>query len=127
LDGVEEDKTERKISAIIRDEDILISVQWPLTLQRAEATTLIGAKNFTILIPLGNILWVAEDVAEIEMAGSFSGSDEDNYFLNNDERTKNMGIRIPYNQDSRKLISLQSVAYRDGEEDYYFYYIVDEN
>lgn len=128
LDEVSEDKSLRKLSADINDDNILMVVEWPLTIKRAEASTLVGGENFTLLIPLGSILTAANDVASIEMSGqSFAGEAADNYFSDNDARLKRIQIESPFDSENQKIFSVKSTKYRTGEEDYLFYFAIDHN
>ena len=123
LDAVEQDKTNRSIKAEIRDDDILIKVEWPLTLRRAEASTLISADDVTLLIP-GIIFKTAADIANMEVKGvEFSGGNYDSYMFVNSEKTKHLGIDIR-NPGTGTSVLLSTVPYRKDEIPYYFYFAV---
>ena len=122
LDDVQEDKAKRKITADIGDDDVIINVEWPMTLKRGDASTLVSAKNVSLLIP-GIIFKVANDISNMEIAGTeFSGADYDKYMYDNTEKVKNIGVDIRTPDVLTRIMLMSSVPYRKGEVPYYFYF-----
>ena len=136
LDDVVYDKNTRKISAEVHNEDVTIVPDWPLTVKRGDAISVIEPSNSTILIPLGRILWVASDVIKIETVDGkdFSGGTYDNYFsvYQNPKsppygRAFKIDVQRPNYENNQKIYYVHSTPYRLNEKEFYFYFVIDFN
>lgn len=57
----------RVITADIRDDDILIKTNWPITVKKGRASAILQQKDVILLIPLGKIWRVANDIVSYEV------------------------------------------------------------
>ena len=116
----------RKISAEINDENVLIKVEWPITLKKARATTILNPGNVVLDIPLGKIWGVANDIVESEVhQTSFEGIVWDEYIYDNPITLKEISISKGALNSKQRAIMLGRIT-NEGESPFVFNFGIDE-
>jgi len=118
---------ERKITAIIYDESILISTDWPIKLSKPilskKVSQTINQKPVELLIPLGNLHRVASDIVDcdVQIGCKFTGETWDHYTGNNPYLLRYITKRELNADDiNKRVFLLESIPYRPGETPFKF-------
>ena len=118
----------RKITAEIRDEDILIMVNWPITIKKARASQILEPDDLLLYIPLGNIWRVANDIVNTEVQQEEFIWKMEDYIRNHDFLLKYIRVEAQnYPSADQTAFMLRTVPYRPGEEEFLFYFAVDRD
>ena len=124
---------ERKITAEIRDDEILIDINWPIKISKAtirgDAIQVIEQKDVLLLIPLGKIWQVANDIVNSEVQQEpFADLVFQEYVTSNyNTLLKYITIDGPIHGPEYDVITflLTTQPYREGEEEFKFYFACD--
>lgn len=125
--NIRQDVGERVISAEVREEEVIIKTVWPITVGRGASAVSVRSKDVRILIPLGRILRVSNDIVNQEVSGiAFEGEEIDLYFNSLPSRLKNLKLEPQhYPTHQQDIFMFTTVPYRPGELPYRFYFAVD--
>ena len=118
---------ERKITAIIYDESVLISTDWPIKISKPilskKVSQTLNQKPVELLIPLGNLHKVASDIVDcdVQIDCRFSSDTWDHYTGNNPYLLRYI-IKRGLNTDdpNKRVFLLESIPYRPGETPFKF-------
>jgi hypothetical protein len=127
LDEVKQNKDSREVRVRIFDDYILINTTWTITLTRSEAINSISPNEAQLLIPLGKLTRVAQDIATKEVRGTvfMGGTVTGEYILDNAMLVRNINLEIHYYpDDAHSVVLLTSRATRVGENDYPFNFAI---
>jgi hypothetical protein len=116
---------DKNITANIRPDDILVNINWPITLSRGEASSTLQDQQVLLLIPLGRAINFANNIIDTEMTiGPFRGIIFDNYLQSHTQEMKTMKLDdvISYPTSDDAVIVLKSIPYRLNEEEFKFYF-----
>jgi len=117
----------RKISAEINEESVLIRVEWPITLKKARATTVLDPGNVVLDIPLGKIWRVANDIVESEVHQQiFQGEVQDDYIASNAVTLRDISFENGAKSKDQVAFFVESRP-AEGESPFPFYFAVDRS
>ncbi len=124
---------ERKITAEIRDDNILINIDWPIKISKAtirgDASQVVEQKDVLLLIPLGKIWQVANDIVNSEVQQKpFADLVFQQYVTSNyNTLLKYITIDGPIHGPEYDVITflLTTQPYREGEKEFKFYFACD--
>jgi len=119
----------RTITADIRDDDILIKTDWPITIKKGRASALLQQKDVLLLIPLGKVWRVANSVV------SEHETQQREFVWNMEDFIRRNDFLLTYIRISSQnwptfeqtLFFITTIPYRPGEEPYNFYFAVDRS
>ncbi|MCL6500553.1 MAG: hypothetical protein K6T16_00780 [Candidatus Pacearchaeota archaeon] len=124
---------ERKISALIYYDAIILNVDWPITISkqtaRAEAKQTINQKPVTLLMPLGYMWQTANKVVDCEtrVDCKYEGIEWDEDTWNNPHRLHYISRDARSINEHQIVFLLESVPYRQGERPYKFNFAIDRS
>ncbi len=124
---------ERTITSTIRDDSIIINVDWPVKISkqtmRAKVEQQINQKPVTLLIPLGNILQVTSTIVECEtkIDCNYEGIEWDKHTWNNPLILQHMTRDAISLNENQINFFIETIPYRPGELPYKFYFGVDRS
>lgn len=124
--SLQENKDKRLIKAKIRSDDILITIKWPITISKAKASMILQPQDVVLLIPLNDVLTVANDIANSEAQGiPFEAMKIDQYIIERTSLLKYVKFDMQaYPSNNQNIIFIESVPSRVGEEIYRFYFAI---
>ncbi|MCX8194431.1 MAG: hypothetical protein N3G19_03710 [Candidatus Pacearchaeota archaeon] len=124
---------ERKISALIYPDVVILEVDWPITISkrtaRAEARQTINQKPVTLLMPLGYMWQTANKVVDCEtqVDCKYEGIKWDEDAWNNPHRLHYISRDARSITENQIVFILESVPYRQGEMPYKFNFAIDRS
>ncbi len=124
---------ERKISALVYYDAIVLSVDWPITISKrtasAEARQTINQRPVTLLIPLGYMWQTANKVVDCEtqVDCKYEGIEWDKDAWNNPFRLHYISRDARSINENQIVFILESVPYRRGEFPYKFNFAIDRS
>jgi len=116
-----------EIKADVRDDVVVLRVDWPMNVRKGRARVEVDQKDVQVLIPMGKVLKVANDIVNLEVEGKlFEGTTLDRYMRENDLFLRGLRIEgVHYPSASQEVFLIKSVPTRVGEEEFRFYFAVD--
>ncbi len=118
---------ERKITAECRDEEIVINAEWPITISRADSSSVVKPKDAKLLIPLKRMWQFSNDIVNKEIDDkNFINTEIEEYMWAHKYGMKNLLLESKsYPSWQQTLFFVTSKPYRTGEEENKFYFAVD--
>jgi uncharacterized protein YpmB len=118
---------ERKITAIIYDESILINTDWTIKISKPilskKVSQTINQKPVELLIPLGNLYRVASDIVDcdVQIGCKFTGATWDIYTGNYPYLLRYITKKeLNADDPNKRVFILESIPYRPGETAFQF-------
>ena len=120
---------ERKIDVEINPENVIINVDWPITISKStisgEASQTINQKQVDLLIPLGNAWVFANDIVNYETQQIDFEDVEEEYNYNHPQLREYLSLDTAHEPTSEHVIyMIKTVPHRIEEQEYKFYFAV---
>ncbi|MEM4703362.1 MAG: hypothetical protein QXP53_02675 [Candidatus Pacearchaeota archaeon] len=120
----------RSIRAEIMPEQIVIIVDWPIKISKKTATKTVSQqieqKDVLLLIPLGRLWFVANDIVTNEVNGKNFIDEIERYIRAHPYLLRYSRIApVNYPTYQQTIYMLNTIPYRAGEKPFYFYFAVD--
>jgi len=120
---------QRKIHAVIMPEEISIVVDWPIKIskQAAKSTIVqeINQKDVRLIIPLGRLWTVANDIVNYEVNGNNFIDQMEVYIRAHPYLLKYSRFSpVNYPTSQQTIYMLNSVPYRENEAEFDFYFAI---
>ncbi len=120
---------QKTITAQISDDDILIDIDWPITISksgiRGDASQTLNQRDVLLLIPLGKVWRVANDIVNSEVEQEDFVNQIEEYIQSHDFLLKYISIGMHYPTSEQSIYLLKTIPHRLGEEEFLFYFAVD--
>lgn len=116
----------REITAECREEDVVIKVDWSIKASKADVSLDVKPKDVKLLIPLSDVLSVANDIVNEEVRGNhFEFGTLSGYVIGKSEKLSRINLNMQhYPGDEQMIYYLTTEPYRKGEKEYNFYFAV---
>lgn len=116
---------DRRITAEIHDEDVLVKVDWPITISKGKSTSTVPQKNVELAIPLGRVWTVANDIVNSETQQENFILNFESYIRKNDELMKYTRISAQNYPTSEQTVYIITSVPKGNEKEFTFNFVVD--
>lgn len=119
---------DRVITSEIYEESVVIKTDWPITIRKGRASSTLSQKDTELLIPLGRVWTVANDILNSEAQQKpFQDLVLVQYVTSNYQLLKYIDLDGPHHYPEADTVvwMLKTKPYRTGETEYLFYFALD--
>jgi hypothetical protein len=116
---------ERTINAEIQDENVMVKVDWPITISKGKSTSTLPQKDVELSIPLGKVWTVANDIVNSETRQENFILNYESYIRSHDSLMKDVRINIQNYPTSDQTVYMITAVPKANQKEFAFNFAVD--